>query len=69
MNDDPSNCRVGGVSPASRARSRNLTVTSSSVVARWTLSWTTFCGLAEVDLHTYSICNTEMKHIYLHVCT
>ena len=50
MKEEPSSSRVGGVSPASKDLSRKLTVTSSSVVARCTLSWTTFWGLAETGL-------------------
>ena len=48
--EEPRSCRVGGATSASKALWRKLTVTSSRVLARCTLSCSTFCGPAEEEL-------------------
>ena len=57
--DSPSTPSVGGESSSPRMRSRNPIVTSSSMVARCTLSWTTFCGLDMVALRKREMENTQ----------
>ena len=57
--DPPSSPSVGGESSSPRMRSRKLIVTSSSIVARCTLNWTTFCGLDMVALRKRRVGGTQ----------